>query len=80
MDLIKYTPIRDRLTNEPISIGDYVKNERSQCGILSWDDYYNRYVIRTKGGGNVYANFFYKIEELFKNEIDTTKVECRRKK
>ena len=74
----KYTPIKDRKTKEPILLGDLVENEKGQCGILVWDDYFNRYLIKSESGGNIYAQFYTKIESLHKNNIDTTSVECRR--
>jgi len=74
----KYTPIKDRKTNEPILLGDLVENEKGQCGTLIWDEYYNRYLIRSETGGNIYSQFYTKIKTLHKNKIDTTKVECRR--
>lgn len=73
-----YTPIKDRKTKKPILLGDLVENEKGQCGTLVWDDYYNRYMIKTESGGNIYARLYTKIESLYKNEIDTTSVECRR--
>ena len=74
----KYTPIKDRLTKEPIFLGDLVENEKGQCGVLVWDDYFNRYIIKTEFGGNIYARTYTKIKELKNNNIDTTSVECRR--
>lgn len=74
----KYTPIKDRLTKKPILLGDFVENEKEQCGTLIWDEYFNRYIIRTVTGGNVYARTYTKIEKLKKNNFDNTSVECRR--
>ena len=77
MNIEKYTPIKDRKTKEPILLGDLVENEKGQCGILIWDDYYNRYLIRTETGGNIYAISYTKIDSLYKNKIDTTNTKCR---
>ena len=74
----KYTPIKDRETKEPLSLGDLVENEKGQCGVLIWDGYYNRYLIRSESGGNIYAHTYKKIARLKPNNIDTTKVECRK--
>tara|TARA_R110002167_G_scaffold137725_1_gene324817 strand:+ start:157 stop:414 length:258 start_codon:yes stop_codon:yes gene_type:complete len=74
----KYTPIKDRQTKEPIFLGDLVKSEKDLCGTLVWDDYFNRYIIKTEFGGNIYARTYTKIKELKKNNIDTTGVECRK--
>lgn len=74
----KYTPIKDRKTKKPILLGDLVENEKGQCGTLVWDDYFNKYLIESEYGGNIYARSYTKIESLYKNEIDTTRVECRR--
>lgn len=74
----RYTPIKDRKTKEPILLGDLVENEKGQCGRLSWDDYFNNYLIKSESGGNIYAQSYTKIKSLYKNEIDTTSVECRR--
>jgi hypothetical protein len=78
MDLEKYTPIKDRYTKEPVFLGDLVENEKSQCGFLVWDEYWNKYIIKTESGGNIYAVSYKKIKDFYKNEIDTTSVECRR--
>ena len=75
----RYTPIKDRKTKEPILLGDLVENEKGQCGTLVWDDYFNRYLIKSESGGNIYAQSYTKIYSLYKNEFDTTSVECRRK-
>lgn len=74
----KYTPIKDRLTNKPIFLGDFVKSEKNIFGVLTWDDYLNRYIIKTINGGNSYARTFTKVNELKENNIDTTNVECRK--
>ena len=74
----RYTPIKDRKTKEPILLGDFVENEKGQCGTLIWDDYYNRYLIKSETGGNIYAQTYTKVESLHENKIDTTTVECRR--
>ena len=73
----KYTPIKDRQTKEPIFLGDFVKNERGQCGTLVWDEDFNKYLIKSVHGGNIYANSYEKINSLFDYKIDTTSVECR---
>jgi hypothetical protein len=75
----KYTPIKDRQTKEPILLGDLVKNEKSLTGYLYWCDYYNRYMIKSINGGNIYSRTYTKIKELKENNIDTTNVECRNK-
>jgi len=74
----KYTPIKDRFTKEPILLGDLVENEKFQCGILIWDDYYNKYLIRSESGGNLHSHTYKKIDRVFKNKIDATKTECRK--
>tara|TARA_R110000782_G_C14614079_1_gene392479 strand:+ start:250 stop:504 length:255 start_codon:yes stop_codon:yes gene_type:complete len=73
----KYTPIKDRLTNKPIFLGDKVKNEKGYGGVLAWDDCFNRYIIKSESGGNIKATSYTKISRLKKNNIDTTRVECR---
>lgn len=73
-----YTPIKDRLTKKPIFLGDLAENEKGQSGIVAWDDYLNRYILKTIDGGNIYARTYTKINKLHKNYIDTTSVECRR--
>jgi hypothetical protein len=79
LDFNKYTPIKDRLTHKPIFLGDYVENEKGNCGVLIWDEYMNRYLIRSESGGNIYARQYKKINILHENKIDTTKIECRKK-
>jgi hypothetical protein len=59
-------------------LGDLVKSDKGLCGFLYWDDYLNRYIIKTKEGGNIYSRTFTKIKILHKNLIDNTSVECRR--
>ena len=68
----KWTPIKDRFTNEPVKLGDKVKNEKGQTGILCWDDYYNRYFIKSKAGGNLWSRTYQKIDSVTSNKIDTT--------
>lgn len=75
----KHTPIKDRLTNEPIFLGDLVENEQGLCGVLVWDEYFNRYIIKTEHGGNIYARTYTKIKKLNKNIIDTNRIECRKR-
>ena len=79
MEQENYTPIKDRNTKNPILLGDFVENEKGQCGVLVWDDYLNRYMIKSEYGGNIYALNYAKIDCLHKNEFDNTNVECRRK-
>jgi hypothetical protein len=80
MDLERYTPIKDRETKEPIFLGDLVENERGQCGTLVWEDLWNTYLIKSDTGGNIYAKSYKKIKSLHEYKIDTTRVECRRRK
>ena len=58
------TPIKCKKTGTPLHIGDFVRSERDLCGYLQWDEYYNRFTIRTASGGNVYAMFFTLIKEF----------------
>ena len=78
MSEIKYTPIKDRKTKKPIFLGDLVENEKGQCGTLIWDDYINRYLIKSETGGNIYAKSYTRINKLHHNKIDTTLIECRK--
>lgn len=73
-----YTPIKDKNTGELLCLGDFVENEKGQCGTLHWDEYFNRYLIKSETDGNIYAHFYRKVEKLKPNKIDTTKVECRK--
>ena len=73
----KYTPILDYKTNEPLKIGDKVENNNKQCGILHFDDCFNKYVIKTNTGGHINSRVYIKIHELYDYTIDNTKVECR---
>jgi len=75
----KYTPIKDRVTGDPIRLGDICKNEKGQIGIVIWDNYYNKYLLQSKTGGNLHSIFYTKVKELKLNNIDTTTVECRKK-
>jgi hypothetical protein len=72
-----FTPILDFKTKEPLKIGDKVKNLNNQCGILKFDECFNKYVIKTETGGHITSSSYIKIQELFDYTIDTTKVECR---
>jgi hypothetical protein len=71
------TPIKDSVTNIGLFLGDLVKSEKGICGYIDWDDYYNRYIIKTDSGGNVYARTYTKIDKITKNNIDNYRVECR---
>ena len=74
-----YTPIKDCVTKEPLKIGDKVSNNNSLnpiCGILSFDDYDNKYCIKLDSGA-IKPSSFTKIEEFFEYSIDNSKVECR---
>jgi hypothetical protein len=73
-----YTPIKCSKTKVALNLGDYVQNERGQCGHLAWDDCFNRYLIRSATGGNVYASTYTKIEELHENTYNSIRTECRR--
>jgi len=75
---IESTPIKCSKTKVDLNLGDYVQNERGQCGYLAWDDCFNRYLIRSATGGNVYASTYTKIEELHENTCNTIGTECRR--
>ena len=72
-----YTPILDFKTNEPIKIGDFVDNGNGQCGVLKFNDQFNKYVIKTESG-HIIPNRFSKINELYEYKIDTNRTECRR--
>jgi hypothetical protein len=74
----RYTPILDYKTKEPLKIGDKVENNNKQCGILHFDDCFNKYVIKTDTGGHISSSVYIKIPELYDYKIDNTKVECRR--
>jgi hypothetical protein len=73
-----YTPIKCSKTKVGLLIGDYVQNERGQCGHLEWDDCFNRYLIKSLTGGNIYATTYTKIEELHENTFNTIGTECRK--
>lgn len=73
----KYTPILDYKTKEPLKIGDKVENNNRQCGVLKFDECFNKYVIKTDTGGHITSTVYIKIPELYDYQIDVTKVECR---
>ncbi len=72
-----YTPILDYKTKEPLKIGDKVENFNKQCGILKFDDCFNKYVINTDTGGHISSSVYIKIPELYEYRIDNSRVECR---
>ena len=72
-----FTPIIDYKTKEPLKLGDRVENNNKQCGILHFDDCFNKYVIKTDTGGHINSTVYIKIPELYNYTIDTTNVECR---
>jgi hypothetical protein len=72
-----WTPILDYKTGEPLKIGDKCINERGNYGTLQWDDYFNRYYLRSVSGGNVVSRAYTKVSKLEANKHDTTNVECR---
>jgi hypothetical protein len=76
-DKSKLTPLIDS-NNIPLIIGDKVENEKKQCGTLEFDSFWNEYLIKSKSGGNIRFRNIKKIDQLYENNIDTTKVECRR--
>jgi len=65
----KYTPIKDRKTNEPILLGDLVENEKGQCGTLIWDEYYNRYLIGRKLVAIFTLSFILKLKHCIKIKL-----------
>lgn len=73
----KFTPILDYKTKEPLKIGDRVENYNKQCGILHFDDCFNKYVIKTDTGGHINSTVYIKIPELYDYKIDSSRVECR---
>lgn len=73
-----YTPILDYKTKEPLKIGDRVENNDKRCGILKFDECFNKYVIKTETGGHLSTTVYVKIPELYDYTIDNTNVECRR--
>lgn len=77
LELSRYTPILDSKTKEPLKLGDRVENNNKQCGILHFDDCFNKYVIKTDTGGHINSTVYIKIPELYDYRIDNTKVECR---
>lgn len=75
-----YTPIKDYITKEPLKLGDKVKSGEpfsNANGILIFDEYDNRYKIKTMGGGNIKPSSFIKIKENYDFTIDNSRVECR---
>lgn len=76
-EVSKYTPILDYKTKLPLKIGDKVENNNRQCGILKFDECFNKYVIKTDTGGHITSTVYVKIPELYDYKIDVTKVECR---
>lgn len=76
-EISNYTPILDYKTKEPLKIGDKVENNNRQCGVLKFDECFNKYVIKTDTGGNITSTVYIKIPELYDYKIDVTKVECR---
>ena len=74
-----FTPIIDYKTKEPLKIGDKVENNNKQCGTLKFDEYFNKYVIKTDTGGQITTNVYIKIPELYDYKIDVTNVECRQR-
>ena len=77
MNVNKYTPIKDKVTGDPIQLGDICKNEKGQIGVVIWDEYYNKYLLKSKTGGNLHSITYTKVKKLKSNNIDSTKVECR---
>ena len=77
LEFSKYTPILDSKTKEPLKLGDRVENNNKQCGILHFDDCFNKYVIKTDTGGHIHSTVYIKMPELYDYSIDNTKVECR---
>lgn len=76
-EVSKYTPILDYKTKEPLKLGDKVENNNRQCGVLKFDECFNKYVIKTETGGHITSTVYVKIPELYDYKIDVTKVECR---
>ena len=56
-----------------------VENNNKQCGTLKFDEYFNKYVIKTDTGGQITTNVYIKIPELYDYKIDVTNVECRQR-
>lgn len=77
-EISNYTPILDYKTKEPLKIGDKVENYNRQCGVLKFDEIFNKYVIKTDTGGHINSSVYIKIPELYDYEIDVTNVECRK--
>ena len=73
-----WTPIKCNKSKIELRIGDLVENEKGQCGYLQWDDCFNRYLIRSISGGNIYASTYTKIEQLKNNSYNTFRTECRK--
>lgn len=76
-DLSRYTPLFCQKTNEPLLIGDKVEDNRGRCGLLQFDDYTKKYVIKAIEGGHIHATDFTKITDLYDYNIDAERVECR---
>ncbi|MFK7048744.1 hypothetical protein V3Q77_02460 [Flavobacterium davisii] len=77
-EVSKFTPILDYETKEPLKIGDKVEDpNRKVCGTLIFDDYNNKYLIKTETGGNHHATTFHKIESFYDYNVDSSKAECR---
>lgn len=76
-EVSKYTPILDYKTKLPLKIGDKVENNNRQCGVLKFDECFNKYVIKTETAGHITSTVYVKIPELYDYKIDVTKVECR---
>lgn len=72
-----YTPVKCYKTKEPLKLGDKVKNLKGQCGIMSFDELFNKYFIKTESG-KINTQFFIKINKLFDYQIDNTNIECRK--
>lgn len=74
-----YTPIKDNITGLPIKLGDICKNEKGYVGIVSWDDYLNRYLLKSESGGNYHSQTYTKVKSInIGSKPDTSRVECRR--
>ncbi len=74
----KYTPLFCQKTKQPLLIGDKVEDNSGRCGVLQFDDYCKKYVIKDLAGGNIHTTVFIKIPELYEYKIDVGRVECRR--
>lgn len=75
-----YTPIKDSITGLPIKLGDICKNEKGYVGVVSWDDYLNIYLLKSKNGGNLYSRTYTKVKSIHVGNVpDTSRIECRNK-